>query len=122
KEKSVDYLEAYHRQYPLRPGLPRETLRSHLGVEWRLFDEIVEVFSREEILATEGARIRLFTHRVAFSPKEEELVERLLTSLNQNPYAPPGLDELITSEGLSEELISALAEQGRIVRIAKGIA
>lgn len=121
KVKIQNYLEAYHAQYPLRSGLPRETLRSHLGVDWRFFDEVVQALEDAELLSTEGARIRLAGHRVTFSAAEEERIERLLSLLNENPYAPPGLDELMAAVGLNEELIGALVEQGRIVRIAKGI-
>jgi len=121
KEKILDHLESYHRQYPLRAGLPRETLRSHLGVGWRFFDEMVDALAKEGLLATEGARIRLAGHRVALTPAQEAQVERLLALLNQHPYAPPGLDELAAQVGLDEELVSALVDQGRIVRVAKGI-
>lgn len=122
KEKCSTYLESYHRQYPLRSGLPRETLRSHLGVDWRLFDELVEALAKEGLVATEGARIRLSTHRVAFTPKQEELIREFIRLLNENPYAPPGLDELMAGGKITEELVGALVEQGRIVRISKGIA
>lgn len=122
KEKIVEYLRAFHRQYPLRSGLPRETLRSHLGVDWRFFDELIQALAEEKVLASEGARIRLYDHRVELSAREVELGQKLVSLLNENPYAPPGLDELSASLGLNEELINVLIEQGKIVRIAKGIA
>src|SRR5690606_660981 len=78
KEKILDHLESYHRQYPLRAGLPRETLRSHLGVGWRLFDEMVDALAKEGRLATEGARIRLAGHRGAVTTAQEVQVERHL--------------------------------------------
>jgi len=121
KAKIEGYLEAFHKQYPLRSGLPRETLRSYLGVDWRFFDEVVQALEDEGLLASEGARVRLSRHRVAFSPEDEDRIQRLMLLLNENPYAPPSLDELMEEEEFSEELISALIEQGRIVRIGKGI-
>ncbi len=68
KEKIVEYLRAFHRQYPLRSGLPRETLRSHLGVDWRFFDELIQALAEEKVLASEGANPAVRPPGRAFRP------------------------------------------------------
>ncbi len=115
-------LGEYHREYPLRAGVPRETLRSLLGVSWRLFDEALAAMEREGRIASEGARVRQASHRVAFTPRQQQEVDRILAALNGEPFSPPSLDELIEGVEDGEELVGALVERGEIVRVSKGVA
>ncbi len=120
-ERTHGFVREYHENFPLRSGTPRETLRSHLGIDWKLFDELLERLVDEEVLVSTGARVRLTDHEVTYSPAQQEAVERILTSLQAAPYSPPSTDELINGFEDGEEILGTLVEQGRVVRVAKGL-
>jgi len=125
KERVESELAAYHAEYPLRSGLPRETLRSSLGVDWRLFDAIVDGLEQEGVLVSEGARVKLAGHEVRFSAEEERLCELIVGALRAAPFAPPDVKEVAGRHGYAadgdelDEIIGALVEQGKLVRVGK---
>lgn len=121
KELTCTFLGEYHTTYPLRSGTPRETLRSHLGIGWRLFDESVERWVEEGLLVAAGARIRLADHDIRLSEQQRRIADHILAALNAAAYTPPSVDELIADVDDGDELLGFLVEQGEVVRIAKGL-
>lgn len=122
RERVLGTLRAYHQQHPLRTGMPREELKSRLGFPPRLFGAVVQRLVAEGTLAEAGPHLRLAEHTVRFAPDLAERVEQLLDALGREPYAPPSLPDLMSSLGLDEEVIAALVEQGRIVRLTESVA
>ncbi len=122
RERVESSLAAFHKSFPLRRGLPRETLRSTLGVDWRLFDELVESLEHAGVLVTEGARVRATDHEVRFAPAEQQVADRIMEALSAAPFAPPSIEEVVAdfSAGVDvDEIVGALVEQGRLVRVGK---
>ncbi|HEV2125932.1 MAG TPA: SelB C-terminal domain-containing protein [Chloroflexota bacterium] len=125
--KIVDLLSGYHRQHPLRGGVPREELKSRLGLTPRLFNEALAALAREGKVVEQGASVRLATHEIQLTPAQEKLATALQERLESAPLAPPSLPEirqsLPTTNGaqLDEDLLSALSAQGRIVRVSEDL-
>lgn len=122
RERVLGTLRAYHQRHPLRAGMPREELKSRLGFPPRLFGAVVQRLVAEGTLAETGPHLRLAEHTVRFGPDLAERVERLLGELGREPYAPPSLPDLMATLGLDEEVIAALVEQGRLVRLNESVA
>ncbi|HEY3110222.1 MAG TPA: selenocysteine-specific translation elongation factor [Chloroflexota bacterium] len=108
-------LGEYHRAYPLRPGMPREELRSRVGAAARLFPPLLAGLGGEGALVDRDGLVRLIDHRVRLSPEQEARAERLLERLAAAPLTPPSLNELPPEARPDGELLRALAEQGRLV-------
>jgi selenocysteine-specific elongation factor len=130
--RAADYLGQYHRQFALRIGMPKEELRSRLGLSARLFNDALARLAGAGQVVEHGVAVRLAGHEVRFSPAQAQLAERVLGQLMANPLAPPSLPELrqeLASGGasgagnaLDEDFLAALALQGRIVRVAEDLA
>ncbi|MGH2356275.1 MAG: selenocysteine-specific translation elongation factor [Chloroflexota bacterium] len=120
----AEHLGEYHRQYPLRPGMPREELKSRLGLATRLFNDVLARVAAEGMVAEQGAAVRLATHQVQLSAAQETLADRLLARLRATPLAPPGLPELRQELGtpLDEDFLAALIALGEIVRVSDDLA
>ncbi len=120
----AEYLAQYHRQYPLRPGMPREELKSRLQLPSRLFNDVVTRLVAEGALAEAGPAVRLPGHQVRLSAAQQALADRLLARLGATPLTPPSLSELrgelgaTPGTGLDEELLGALGALGTIVRVS----
>jgi selenocysteine-specific elongation factor len=131
-------LAAYHAQFPLRAGMPKEELRSRLNLTPRLFGDVLARLATDGAVVDQGATVRLTAHVVNLSPVQEKLAERLLNRLASAAFAPPSLPELrqelagsngsappgTTSNGAlaDEDFLAALALQGRIVRVSEDLA
>jgi selenocysteine-specific elongation factor len=111
-------LEAHHRSYPLRRGMPKEEVRTRLGVETRLFQRLVQRLLAEGRVAELGPLLSLAEHEVRFTPEQERQVEALLRLLREYGAAPPDRADWEAELRLSPELTQALLDQGRLVEVS----
>jgi selenocysteine-specific elongation factor len=118
--RAGELLGAYHRQYPLRPGMPREELKSRLQLPTRLYGDALARLVQEGTVADTGTAVHLPEHAVRLTPAQEAVAGRLLELLRAAPLAPPTLPELRAALGpgaLDDELLGALVALGEVVRV-----
>ncbi len=113
-------VDEYHRQYPLRAGMPKEELKSRLRLAPRLFNEVIARAVRQGRLAERGTTVRLPDHQVRFTPEQQAKVDRLLEAFARQPYTPPSLSEAEAQVGA--EVLNALIEQGQLVKTSDDVA
>lgn len=111
----------FHRQFPLRSGMPREELKSRLGLGAKPFALLLKRLEDEGVLVEEGATVRLPSHAVRFTPQQEVQIARLLERLRAQRYAPPSRQELEVEAGLDPAVTDALIEQGRLRRLTEEV-
>lgn len=114
-------LSRFHRDYPLRRGLPKEELRTRLRAEPRLFVRELERFKAQGTATEDGPFVRLVTHQVQFTAEQDAQVERLLRVLREAGVSPPDRHELEADLGISPEVTDALLAQGRLVEVGPGL-
>lgn len=108
-------LDEFHRQHPLRAGLPREELKSRLGLAPRVFDQVIDRAAAENVLAAGGDIVRRPAFTVQFSPELQRKIELLLAQFAKAPYAPPSAQEAI--DAIGAEALNALVTQDKLVRL-----
>lgn len=118
-EKIRSTLSAYHQQFQLRPGMPREQLKSQVGLSTDVFDALLKRMSAENILEEFDARVRLTGHTVEFSQQQQALVDKLLRSFEEQPYTPPSVTQI--SEMIGEELVNALVATQKLIQLGEDI-
>lgn len=106
-------LRAYHERYPLRRGLPVQTLRGQLGLPPPVADAAIASFAAAGHAALQRDTVRLPGFSIRFSPEQQALVDHYLARLVAEPYTPP----TPTAAGLNPELAAALEHLGQVVRI-----
>ena len=111
-------LSAYHRSFPLRRGMPKEELRTRLGLDQRLFSRLLDRLLSEGLVVEAGPVLHLPDHQVTLTAAQEEIRQRLLGSLRAAGASPPGRDELEAQLGASPELTQALLDRGELVEVA----
>ncbi|MCS7010835.1 MAG: selenocysteine-specific translation elongation factor [Anaerolineales bacterium] len=119
-------LTAYHRSYPLRQGMPREELKSKLGLPTHVFNLVLAAFLRKQLLverqtalSNQPKWLALPEHQVRFSPVQQSAIERLLQRFAAAPYTPPTVKECQALVG--EEVFLALLEMGELVQVSPEI-
>jgi selenocysteine-specific elongation factor len=108
-------LDAYHRQFPLRKGAPKEELRSRLGMTSQNFTSILPLLQAKGVVAEEGATVRLSEHRPMLSKDQERRAAEFLRLLEAHPYSPP------TDSMPDEEVLALMAERGDVVRVGDSV-
>ncbi|MBI3741939.1 MAG: selenocysteine-specific translation elongation factor [Chloroflexi bacterium] len=118
-EKIRRALADFHQQYPLRAGMPREELKSRLGLAPRAFDQVIERAAEEKILAASQDLVRAPDFSVRFAPALETKVNALLAEIERAPYAPPSAQEI--ESALGAETLAALIAQEKLVRLNESV-
>jgi len=108
-----DELAAYHRAEPLRRGMPREQLRSRLGLERAAFDRLLS--RAEDIAGADADLVWAKDYTVHLDVAQQAAVDRLLAAFARAPYAPPSFRESVDLIG--EDLVRFLLERGDLVMV-----
>ncbi|HQA69285.1 MAG TPA: selenocysteine-specific translation elongation factor, partial [Aggregatilineales bacterium] len=112
-------LAAYHQRNPLRLGMPREALRSRLGLSGKLFQPFVQQAVESGILVDTGTALSLPEHRVTFAPAQQAAIDRLMREFQAQPTTPPATRDAAALVG--EDVLAALVEQGRLVQVNEDV-
>ncbi len=102
--------------------MPKEELRGRLGLPARLFNQLLDRLAANGSLVQSESSVRRAAHRPTFDPAQRQKVDRLLAALGQSRFSPPSLSDLAQELALDAELIGALVEQRRIVRLNESVA
>jgi selenocysteine-specific elongation factor len=123
----ADTLSKYHAAYPLRPGYPREDLRSRLfkSINAKEFNQIIKYLSDDHKLMVSNNYLLLPGHKPEPGEHEQAVINRIMNMLQKEPFSPPSLDELKNSAAVAEgefyEIFSYLLEQGLLIKIAESM-
>ncbi len=103
-------LTEYHGRFPLRAGMPREELRSRLGITQAVFNPALDRLAADGALEATEPHALLPGYEPAISPEQQREVDGYLDLLASTPYSPP------TDAPVDPELLQLLIDQGRVVR------
>ena len=115
-DRARQILMTYHRDYPLRRGIPREELKSRLKVEPRLFNALVRKMTVDGKLTEIGSWVAQPGHVIRFDDAQQAKVQALLKRFAQNPYSPPSVKESQAEVG--SEVFNALIELGEMTVVS----
>jgi len=121
-QRAEGLLGEYHRTHPLRSGMPREELKSRLGLAPAVLGAVLGELAHDGVLAERGGEVGLPTHQVVLDPAEGGPARRLVELLGRSPFAPPSLREATREAGAGPEVLRALALSGAIVRLSDEVA
>jgi selenocysteine-specific elongation factor len=120
------YLEAYHRQNPLKPNISIEELRAKVrGLGERICLMALDELRQQGAVVVERDRVRLATHQVALDDTRERLLNELEAAFLAAGYQPPRVEELFAKlnigKGHDKALLQVLLDQGRAVRLKENV-
>jgi selenocysteine-specific elongation factor len=121
--RMTDALAEYHAQYPLRPGLGREELKSRLqGREkWpaKLFNELMARAVAEGLVEEASEYLRRPGFEISFAPEQQAKADALLAAFRRQPYTPPSMADAITQT--DADIVSALVYRGTLARLSEDV-
>ncbi len=103
----------YHAAFPLRPGMPRQELKSRLRLDGRVFTQVVQGLRERDLLVEQGSLVRRASFSVQLDGPVKAEAERLISAIEASGYTPPAPVEI----GAGPELLAALVEIGRLQKL-----
>ncbi len=115
-------LEEFHKQEPLKDGLPKEELRSKLRqVGPVLFARLLQGLAETQRIVIDREKVRLVHHRPTLSAPEQAVKERLVAIYQKAGFQPPGLESALTEAGADSKtgitIFRRLADEGTVIKI-----
>lgn len=114
--KILQLVEAYHGQYPLRRGIPREELKSKMKLAPKVFNAVLAYLAAHEALTDTRGTVSLPGHEIRFNGQDQVKVQTLRRRFESNPYATPSVKECQAEAG--EEVVNALIEMGELITVS----
>lgn len=117
KEMVIKFLTDFHRENPLKEGLPKEELKIKLGIE--KYPEILMLLPKIEEISLEGKEIKLKS--VSKEEVAPDLERNIIQEINKKFFQPPYRDELAKILNISEsklsDILKILAKKQKLIRI-----
>ncbi len=114
-------LKNFHKENPLRPGMPKEELKARIKTEQRGAEKIFNLIPIVGDVVIEKEMLRLKEFKVSLSTGDEDAKGRILSVLNGNGFQPPFKNELAQKISLAErelnDMLRLLTKEGSLVRI-----
>jgi selenocysteine-specific elongation factor len=122
-DRSIQEVEKFHRSFPLRPGMPREELKSRLKFTQkdsnRLFNAVMNKLVAEGKLIENGPLVKCPKHSIKFTNEQKRQADNLLARFAQAPYSPPSVKECLSEVG--EDLFIALIDLGQLISVSNEV-
>ncbi len=112
--KAQQLLAAFHRQNPLRHGMPREELRNRLGIKGQAASLVLQQMADTGVTVEESGLVRVPDHQVTVSPRQREQMDAFVAALEAEPFAP-------VAQALDPALVELLVEERKAVKAADGV-
>jgi len=116
RDKIIQLIDAYHREYPLRRGIPREELKSRLKSSPRIFNVLIKKLIAENSITDYFSSVARTGHEIRFNGQEQARVQTLMRKFAENPFSPPSVKECQADAG--EEVVNALIESNELIPVS----
>lgn len=119
-ELVTKHMEEFHRRNPLKPGMLKEELRVRLGIEPRLFGNVLSAL---KTIAIDREYVRLASFKPSLSGVDETVKASILNLLEKSGFQPPMKEELSQAVNIDmrrlTDILNLLAKEGSLVRISE---
>jgi selenocysteine-specific elongation factor len=116
REHLEQTLQAYHQNFPLRTGMPREELKNRAKIATRIFIPLVKSLVHQGKIVEKGGILYSAQHQIRFTAEQQRLINTLLTKFKAAPYAPPTIKECQAQ--LGGDLYAALVNSDEFVPVS----
>ncbi len=119
KERTLNMVRAYHENFPLRRGIPREELKSKLKVQTKLFNAMIENLLKTEDVDDTHRSVQLPGHSITFGSAEQAKISGLMRQFDANPFSPPTVK--LSIEEVGEEIFNALLALEELIQLSPDV-
>ncbi|MDH4230906.1 MAG: selenocysteine-specific translation elongation factor [Nitrospirota bacterium] len=121
-EKIKGLLSAFHKKNPLKPGMPKEEIRTLLKADQKLFNFLLPGFKS---IIVDKDLVRLKDFRIALSGSEETYRTKIIDMLEKGGFQPPAKGEMAEMLKIDQkqfsDILNILTKEKAIVRINESL-
>jgi selenocysteine-specific elongation factor len=125
REAVLETITRYHKDFPLRMGLPKEELRSRTeGTNNpKLFNYLINQLIQEGVIAQEKEIVRLSGHRVTLAQDQEKIRGQLEEIYSKGGLQPPYFKEVKDTlpGNAAAEVLEVMVKEGVLVKIKEDL-
>lgn len=92
-KRFLEIVNSHHTNFPLRAGIPREELKSKLGLNAKIYNACLSLLLKEQVLAETAQLIKNARHAIRFTEREQVQVQALMRAFEAQPFSPPSVKE-----------------------------
>ena len=127
KAEISGHVSRYHDRYPLKPGMPKEELKSKfpsfLGP--KLFNLVLNHLVKERSLVQEEDTVRLAAHKVALKADQEDIRKRILAAYVDGGLTPPYFKDICRNAEMApdraKDVLMILIGEGAVTKIREDL-
>ena len=121
-------LARFHKNQPLKKGMPRQELKSRIEKEagGRVFELVFQRLSKAGELIQEDGQVRLADHTVSLGQDHSDLRRKIVKIYQDSGLSPPLFKELKNNLGQSDDravkdVLQLLTEEGTLVKVKEDL-
>ena len=120
-------ISTYHQTHPLKPGIPKEELKSKLPqpIGAKTFLIAMQNLAKEKTIILEEDIVFMADHKVTLAVDQEDLKNKILSAYLDGRLSPPYFKEirqnLEAPEKTAKEVLSLLINEGALVKIKEDL-
>jgi len=115
----MSFVKDFHKNYPLRQGISKDTLRRTIEIQPKLFGICIDLLINKDLLSEQGDVIYLFGRTPEFDNDARKLADEILIKIEKTPFTPPSLTEL--ENECDTEVIKALISMGYLIQTSEDV-
>lgn len=119
ESQTLGVIERFHRDNPLRRGIPREELKSRLKLSARVFNLGLSRLVESGNLKEKGPLVFKPEHQIRFTKVQEDAIQRLVSEFERSPYSPPSIKEARKIVG--DDVYNALIDLGLLQQVSEEV-
>ncbi len=120
-KKIEGFAASFHRANPLKPGLPKEEIKTRLKLhaDPRIISFQVSRMVEEGVLKAEEDLIALAGHEVSLGGDESDLKDKILADYRQGALSPPTTKALAEKLGRAKikDVLALLVKEGSLIKV-----
>lgn len=125
-ENMAVILDNWHKKYPLRPGMPKEEVRSRLmkQAKSRLFDSFLKRLEEEGVLKILEKDLALASYSVILPEKVQRAMDKVAEIFRSAQYNTPTMEEAFESMGekaVDGEIVNYLIATGVLIPFGENL-
>jgi selenocysteine-specific elongation factor len=122
-----DHLGAYHLKYPLKPGMPKEELKSKLppSLGVKFFNQVLNQLVKTEGIVYDEDSVRLIAHKVSLAVDQADVREKILETYRRSGLQPPYFKELGSTLNIdsaqAKDVLMLLVDHGQLFKVKEDL-
>ena len=126
-DKIVDYLNTYHKKYPLRRGVLKEEIRSRYlsSAKAIVGEKFIDLLIEKGLIEQHKDKVAIKGFSVELNDRQQGIKEAIINSIKEKGFTPPKREELIDKASSNyqegEEVFNYLLEKGDIIKLSEEV-